>query len=509
MILIKALEVRNYKALKHANLGNMNDLNILIGPSNCGKTSILSALSLAAKLNGAYSYSCQTCQRIAAEAQISAVGCNVPESDKYMRPREVVEETEICFSFNENEVEKLVPRVLAKVRSKVDAAEPGHCIDEVRMKWARGGLYLITEHISPFCHPDIIELLNSSILSCPEQRLQSYKEKPIQQYISDKKLPGARLRKWEDFLRRLVDPTVIDHAYNLDLIRNINGINFQTSLDEQGSGVRSVACLAADLIFEDKAKIILIDEPELGLNPFSKQEFLRLLLDQSKERQIFIATHDPTLVNPVLWRKQNVAVFSYSPFISEFVKVNLEESRKAPENFAGCLPHTVSLREIQVYVEGASDVYILQVFLRKYCRQNYENWLEMINKVGIFHLGGDFWPHLLYTVPEPPYRCVIVLDGDKKAMAENVCQRYDEVMENVSRFELAENIENLANIMARDDRHPVYCLKEKCIEEYLEPKPPYEQPGYRKSIDGPRIAEDMEQVPEEIQGIIEAVLKGA
>jgi len=39
-------------------------------------------------------------------------------------------------------------------------------------------------------------------------------------------------------------------------------------------------------------EIVLIDEPELGLNPLVKQEFLKFLLTESKERQIFIATQD-------------------------------------------------------------------------------------------------------------------------------------------------------------------------------------------------------------------------
>ena len=136
----------------------------------------------------------------------------------------------------------------------------------------------ITEHVSPFVHRDIIEELNRLVLFCPEQRLHGYKEKSIQEYIRDKGLPGARLRRWEEFLRKVVDPKVKDHAYTLDLIKNLEGSDFQTSLDEQGSGVRSLACLAADFISEDWAKVVLIDEPELGLNPFSKHELFEATL---------------------------------------------------------------------------------------------------------------------------------------------------------------------------------------------------------------------------------------
>ena len=502
MILLQALELHRYKAVKHAKLAGMCDLNIFVGPNNCGKTSILVALNLLAELLATYGYKCQTCQQLVSQAQVNAVGCNIPSADRYLHQEG--EQTEICFSFNEEEIEKLTPSTLSKVRSAMTTAPPGHCEDELRMK---GEATIFSEHISPFAHRDIIELLNRLVLFCPEQRLQSYKEKAIQDYIRDKTLPGASLRRWENALQKLVDPKVTDHAFNLDLIRSIESTDFQTSLDEQGSGVRSLACLAADLISEDNARIILIDEPELGLNAFCKQELQEFLLAESKTKQIFLATHDSTLVNPILWKSRNVTVFSFSPYAGEFVKVNLEESKEAPETFAGYLPHTLSLRDIHLYVEGMSDVYIFQVFLQKYCKQNYQNWSETVNRVGVFHLGGDFWCHLLYTVPRHPYKCVIVLDGDKKDKAKEVCQKYDEAVENVSKFELVNNIQQLANIVTKPDKHPIYCLERNCIEEYLEPKPDYERPSYNKKTEGPRIAENMGQVPEEIRNLIKAILK--
>ena len=75
------------------------------------------------------------------------------------------------------------------------------------------------------------------------------------------------------------------------MIRKVDGEDFETPISEQGSGVRSLACLVVDIPFSDN-KIVLIDEPELGLNPLVKQEFLKFLLTESKERQIFIATQD-------------------------------------------------------------------------------------------------------------------------------------------------------------------------------------------------------------------------
>jgi len=40
-----------------------------------------------------------------------------------------------------------------------------------------------------------------------------------------------------------------------------------------------------------------------------------------------------------------------------------------------------------------------------------------------------------------------------------------------------------------DEFHPIYCLEKKCIEEYLDSKPNYEDVSYDKKKDGPEIAD--------------------
>ena len=193
------------------------------------------------------------------------------------------------------------------------------------------------------------------------------------------------------------------------------------SFEEEGSGLRSLVCLIAEMLSARDAKILLIDEPELGLNPYSKLEFLRFLLEETSSRQIFVATHDPTFVNPVLWKGYNVSFYIYSVLKEEFVRVNINENREDPGTFCGYLPHTMSLKGVHIYVEGSSDVYIFGVFLRKYLKQARKNWSSILHNIGIYHLGGDNWPHFLYTTPNsPPFKCIIVLDGDKRGDEENL-----------------------------------------------------------------------------------------
>lgn len=50
MIIVEKLKITNYRNLRNVNLDGLKDLNIFIGPSNCGKSNILSAINLLSKL---------------------------------------------------------------------------------------------------------------------------------------------------------------------------------------------------------------------------------------------------------------------------------------------------------------------------------------------------------------------------------------------------------------------------------------------------------------------------
>ncbi|MEM2146255.1 MAG: hypothetical protein QW279_12905 [Candidatus Jordarchaeaceae archaeon] len=55
-------------------------------------------------------------------------------------------------------------------------------------------------------------------------------------------------------------------------------------------------------------------------------------------------------------------------------------------------------------------------------------------------------------------------------------------------------IEDIKRIFEEGNKHPVYCLQKNEIEDYLfEDLPPH---GYTKRLDGPKIAEKLDRVPE-------------
>ena len=128
-------------------------------------------------------------------------------------------------------------------------------------------------------------------------------------------------------------------------------------------------------------------------------------------------------------------------------------------------------------------------------------------------MAGSFWQHLLYTVPRQPYKCIIILDGDKKQEAEEVCRKYEESNINASKFKLCATVQLDATVaelksVLSGEFHPIYCLGKKCIEEYLDPRPNYEDVRYDKKKDGPEIAEKMTVVPQKIEDIFTIICAG-
>ena len=418
---------------------------------------------------------------------------------------------ELIFSFNFDGMDKISKgktKELKPTYEKHKGSIP-HNKNMYKLTLRHRGDGLVGNHISMFLNEEILNSLKKNILLIPDERLQTYKQKKFEDHIASKDFTTAKYQKWTGNLKELVDSNVIDNKA-ARLVRSYNGEAFTTTIAEQGSGVRSIVCLLADIMDENDQKVILLDEPELGLNPFAKQSLLDYLLVLSKNKQIFITTQDPTFINPIIWRDRNVGLYLYSSYGHKFVKPDVQQCKDNPDTFAGFLPHTVSLKKIHLYLEGPSDVYIFQILLRKFLQQKYneyerksdggrirlrfhmerigETWIEAFNKIGMYHLCGDFWEHLLYTIPNEPYKCIIILDGDKRTKIQAIIDNHNKAMINKAYLKVCKNLKGLRKTFHAQNAHPVYCLKKDCIEKYLlkrfnPQKPPKDyNKNYRTSI---------------------------
>jgi len=549
MILLNNLYIQNYRNIKKSTITNFKDFNILIGPNNCGKTNTLKSIDYLNKIKGSErtlplgsdNDICNKIQDLYNRVQrenkkkllIHGIDFEITPNEQYYRTKRI----NLKFSFSSAAInEKLKTAynddadfILSDIEEQIKKdGTSDKTFEQTILKYFQkrnedktGDLFnprytLILKQylnstggsldISLFNVPEIIKFLKNSVYYIEENRLQSYKDTDITKYIRDKNLAGQHMTKLIDFLRNVIDSKIIDYKQNsMDLIKEDK---FVTSISEQGSGVRSLICLAVDIMSTEDNSIILIDEPELGLNPIAKQEFLKFLIEQSKTKQIFITTHDPTFVNPRLLENDNTAVYLYSLIDECFLKIDLNQNNNDPATFAGYLPHTTSIKGIHMYVEGASDVYISQIFLRKYLKNNFENWSEKLNNIGIYHLNGDYWKHMLSTIPKNPYISVIILDNDKKADAIKICESYNSMTD--LNFKFCSTLDELKNVLInlnnKTNLHPVYCLEQKGIESYLDNELRMDIMNYNKKIHGPEIAEKMENIPDEFIFIFNSLL---
>ena len=468
MLKLQRIKIENYGNLQKVDLKDLRRLNILIGPNNSGKTHILKAIEELNNLAAAIKY----------EKNIYGSIHGVDREEKYLKREENRVKIEFHLIDSASNIYKLI------LKEKEDKI--------LRLDRLEGDESKIQQELEK----------REPILYCPEERLQRYRERKIEEYITEK-LENSAEHILAEFLNKIdprlsnivkIDEYKIERAYE----RKIG-----CKISEQGSGVRSIICLMADILSSPEKDIILIDEPELGLNPAARQSFLKWLLRKSKEKQIFIATHDPSFVNPLLLSKEDVSIYFFSAYKASkgenpFVRLDLSQIEE-PNLFAGFMPHTTSLKDIHLYVEGGFDAYVFQGLLYSYLKSRVpSDWYKILNKVGIYHLHGDIWSHLLYTVVKEPYKAVVILDGDKKDDAEEKVKVLNEYGENkiFPKFEFCGSIDSLREELKKDSTCPVYCLEKNDLRDY------FKEQSKDKIINAAWSGE----VPDEFQKIFEIVL---
>jgi len=521
MRIINGIALENYR-MKNACLNDLRDLNILIGPNNCGKSSILELIGRLETLQlHDHAFRCQKCEQMRSAGAHGTISGPYPTKGlsleiiprmKYLGKRKI----RVSFRLAREQIEKLVSQESQQSASRFfEADAEAHAPSEVPLIFSeQAGGVVISEHFFPYSSTDLTPLKEKllQILKIPEERLFRYKDQLITDYIRSQQIRANTMATWLDVEREIGDPNI--DTYNttsLDFVRKTEDEDFVTPIAEQGSGVRSISCLTADILSKNQAKIVLIDEPELGLNPAGKHALLRFLAHESVEKQVFITTHDPTFVNPILWDRNHVALFMFSPVSNGFEKIDLDQSKEDPGTFVGFLPHTTSLRRVHLYVEGKWDVYTFQIFLRSFLKNEYPNdWFAKANQIGVFHLAGDYWRHLISTIPQTPYHSIVVLDGDKSVAAKEVVQIANKAIKSAkqtNRFKFCSQI-SLLKYPGRPDTKSkirpifVYCLQKQKLEDYLVPRPK------DKSL-GPHTAERMMEekvpIPDEIVGIFRSL----
>jgi energy-coupling factor transporter ATP-binding protein EcfA2 len=523
MKMLERLEIENYRNLKKFSLDNLGDLNILVGPNNSGKTGILQGIEKVLKTIDMGIPKCETCRR---KDKSGGISIKFEASDYYFFKQE--SQIKVKLKFAKGFIDNIDnwsedPNYNDAVSRKKENAEPHYdSYEQIALETDPRSNTASSIHNVPILTAALKGKLNKACLYIPSDRLNARKSLSIDpngnlqvigtvqipQYIESFNLTDGQKGKLREVVSKIIHPKFIDWQRSSP-VESSGGSEFVSNFDVQGSGVKALITVIADILF-NKQDVILIDEPELGLNPFVRQRFLKFLMEKSKDKQIFIATQDSTFLNPVIWNAGvngiKVSVYLYSASKETYVKIDTANKSGHTGIFAGYLPQTVSLKDIHIYLEGPSDAYIFQIFLEKYLRKNMpDTWFVLFNRIGVFYLGGDLYADLLYTIPELPYRTVVILDGDKRDRIEEGIEKFNNSIFPKIELEYAGDPIKIEGILSRK-KTPVYCWGGSSIEKYLnldckEVKKPHD-----KVLGGPKIADSMNQIPPEINDVIKILI---
>lgn len=91
----------------------------------------------------------------------------------------------------------------------------------------------------------------------------------------------------------------------------------------------------------------------------------------------------------------------------------------------------------------------------------------------------------------------------------DVCEKHNKSMVNASKFKLCENFDDVGKALfcKEEQGHPIYCLKESCIEKYVIPNFDCANPpgNYNKRVDGPKKADVMDELPTELSQLFKII----
>lgn len=128
-----------------------------------------------------------------------------------------------------------------------------------------------------------------------------------------------------------------------------------------GGQMRKVAISG---ILASEPNILILDEPTVGLDPFTKKELISLLKEINKEKTVIIVTHDMN----VLWEvSTRVIVLDNEKIIYDGDKVNLFKNEALVLNHSLDLPDIVKILktirdkmniEINIYQDSINDAYL-------------------------------------------------------------------------------------------------------------------------------------------------------
>ncbi len=197
---------------------------------------------------------------------------------------------------------------------------------------------------------------------------ESFDGRDIKNYLHKLKmdrLESWRFKKIQEALIKIMPEFKLDvflDSNNVDLsIKEINSEdNFDSVITDCGSGLIDILIIVTNIIARDDC-IFLIEEPEIHLHPEGQRKLLTFLKENSKTKQILIATHSPIFIDSIT---SNLLLVK-KELKSELMEINIGEIKLIKEELNIKPSDSLINSNVVMLVEGETDKIFMENIIRK------------------------------------------------------------------------------------------------------------------------------------------------
>ena len=361
-MLLKNIDIHSFKGLDSISIRNCGRINAIVGKNNSGKSSVLHAIDMAG-----LAIEVNTWDRFQPKLQIKDMFADVGTFS-----------IQLSYEDGSNLTIKSNPHF-----GPVKTPNPTeHQQFKSILIWPDVGAGMLQrQHRTPVWIIQQVENRNFAVVDSL-QILFAIK------YYSIRNERGLAPQTYQDLLDEIMryfpDIQEVESDRTEEDIATLTYKEYGRQLDilYSGSGLKHFIDVLLKTTIS-KAKVVLLDEPEMGLHPDLQRRFINYLqkLANDKDIQLFMATHSPVLLN-------------YADSISYYRIINSRGKRSGisvPEDAIhtllsdmGIRPSDIFNQDICLLVEGPSDVVFFEHVIHKLYAENFGD-----ASIGIVQYGGS------------------------------------------------------------------------------------------------------------------------
>lgn len=445
-MIIKEIKVFNVKCYERLTLNFSGNINLLVGPNNSGKSTIIRSL-----LNLQYkAFDKSDIRSLATYSKIITRFDEVSESDNQsFLNRSKPNEFEIASSltvlyelFEKNENSYYIKSSSIKSIDDSGKATLNKDIKRQELPLRDFGRFPDSENNNNFIYPYLAkrktEFYDSSINQEQVYKVQENLRNLAARVQKISNLSHPRRGEFEKLCNEILGFPIGVIPSNQN---NNNGVepgiyvanNYMIPIKSMGEGVANILGFIVTLLTEDK-KLYLIEELENDIHPNALKKLLELIIEKSKNNQFVISTHSH-IVLKYLGTVRNCKIFDVActhyidrpegrvniPTSSVKEVNNIPEERMALLEKLGYEFHDYELYMAYLILEESSAESIINNLLIPNFVPELAGKLKTISAGGVDNLNrraSDFWSLFVYLHNNPVYknRAWVVADGDKQGI---------------------------------------------------------------------------------------------